>query len=62
MLLQNKYEDCPAIFRGESGTPMYPQDLQGWSTRFLKNNNLRHIGLHLLRHSYATISDYIRLI
>lgn len=59
MLLQNKYEDCPAIFRGDNGTPLYPQVLQRWFTRFLENNNLRHIGLHSLRHTHASMLAYI---
>ena len=59
MLLQNKYEDCPAIFRGDNGTPLYPQVLQRWFTRFLENNNLRHVGLHSLRHTHASMLAYI---
>ena len=59
LLLQNKYEDCLAIFRGDNGMPLYPQVLQRWFARFLEDNGLRHIGLHSLRHTHASMLIYL---
>ena len=55
LMLANKYEDSPAVLRGDFGKPLYPQVLQRWFTSFLKENNLPHIGLHGLRHTHASM-------
>lgn len=57
--LRNKYNDSPALLRNDSGDPLYPQVLQRWFTRFLEKNNLRHIGLHSLRHTHASMLAYL---
>ncbi len=57
--LQDKYKNSSAVFQGDLGQTMYPQNLQRWFSRFLKNNNLRHIGLHALRHTHASMLAYL---
>jgi len=58
--LGTKWEESPAILKGEFGQPMYPQVLQRWFTRFLKENNLRNIGLHGLRHTHTSMLAYLQ--
>lgn len=57
--LSNQYEDSPAILRGDFGKPLYPQVLQRWFTRFTEEHGLRHIGLHGLRHTHASMLAYM---
>ena len=57
--LQNKYQNSPAVFQGDFGQTMYPQNLQRWFTRFLNASGLRHIGLHSLRHTHASMLVYL---
>lgn len=51
------YKQCnsSAVICGDNLEPIYPQVLSRWFTRFLDKNKLRHIGLHTLRHTYASI-------
>ena len=53
--LHNQYHDSAALLRSDSGDPLYPQVLQRWFTRFLQKNGLRHVGLHSLRHTHASM-------
>ena len=55
LLLANKYEDSPAVLRGDFGKPLYPQVLQRWFTQFLSEHSLKNIGLHGLRHTHASM-------
>ena len=50
-----KISNGAAVIQNEHGDPIYPQVLARWFTRFLKDNGLRHISLHKLRHSYASL-------
>ena len=57
--LHNQYHDSAALLRSDSGDPLYPQVLQRWFTRFLQKNGLRHVGLHSLRHTHASMLAYL---
>ena len=43
------------LFTQRYGKPMHPSTLNHWMTKFFKNNELRKISPHGLRHSYASI-------
>ncbi|MDE8735100.1 site-specific integrase [Eubacteriales bacterium DFI.9.88] len=51
----NKWRASKALLKGIQGGPLYPQNLQRWFTKFLEENQLRHIGLHGLRHTHTAI-------
>ncbi len=44
------------IFQTAGGKPYYPSNVSNAWRKFLVKNNLRHIQLHGLRHTFATIS------
>lgn len=54
-LLGNKWRGSKALIKGLEGGALYPQNLQRWFTKFLKENNLPHIGLHGLRHTHTAM-------
>ena len=43
------------LFTQWNGEPMYPDSLTKWFNGFLKRHNLRHVTLHSLRHTNATL-------
>lgn len=50
-----KGKDNSYLFLQENGKVMHPNTPYNWFTRFQKANNLRHISIHELRHTTATI-------
>ena len=51
---RKKWSEKEYIFHNSSGTPFTPKVLSRNFTRFVKRNNLPHIVLYGLRHSFAT--------
>ena len=47
--------DKDRLFTQWNGEPMYPDTLTKWFNQFLKRHNLRHVTLHSVRHSNATL-------
>ena len=47
--------DKDRLFTQWNGEPMYPDTLTKWFKQFLERHNLRHVTLHSLRHTNATI-------
>ena len=43
------------LFTQENGNPMHPNTPYNWFVRFQKNNNLRVVNIHTLRHTTATL-------
>lgn len=58
-LKRYRVKDSVAVISNNDGTPIYPQVLARWFDRFLNDNNLRHISLHKLRHTYASLLAYL---
>lgn len=50
------WTESPHVFVSAVGTPIFPTNMTKAFTRFLKNNNLRHIRVHDMRHSAAVLS------
>jgi integrase len=49
------YKDSPAVIRSSTGNPLHPSVLYRWWASFIKKCDLRHIGLHALRHTHASM-------
>ena len=47
--------DYDRLFTQWNGEPMYPDTLTKWFKQFLERHNLRHVTLHSLRHTNATL-------
>ena len=47
--------DYDRLFTQWNGEPMYPDTLTKWFKFFLERHNLRHVTLHSVRHSNATL-------
>lgn len=45
----------PALLKNECGTPLYPQSLLRWFTKFQKDNGLPHVSIHGLRHTHTAM-------
>ena len=44
-----------ALLKNECGTPLYPQSLLRWFTKFQKENDLPHVTIHGLRHTHTSM-------
>ncbi|MED9969321.1 MAG: tyrosine-type recombinase/integrase [Ruminococcus sp.] len=49
------WNETDRLFTQWNGLPMYPDSLTKWFNGFLKRHNLRHVTLHSLRHTNATL-------
>jgi len=59
LLAGSKWINSGAVLTNDYGSPLYPQMLARWFVAFLKENNLRHISLHKLRHTHTSILAYL---
>lgn len=59
LITLKKRSSSSSVITNDNGEPIYPQVLARWFDRFLKKNGLRHISLHKLRHTYATILAHL---
>lgn len=59
LLLGSKWNDSPALFKGAYGDPLYPNMLYVWLNQFLKEHDIKHIGVHGLRHTHASMLLYV---
>lgn len=50
-----KWIDCGRVVVSEDGSPMHPDRLTRWFSRFIAGTDLPDIHLHSLRHTYATL-------
>jgi integrase len=55
------WNESDAILKGDYGTPLYPQVLQRWFTRFIEKNNLPPLTLHGLRHTHTSMLASMQL-
>ena len=53
--LGDRWQETGYIFTKWDGTPMHPDSLYQWFSRFVKQNNLPPITLHSLRHTNASL-------
>lgn len=54
-ILGSKWGDSQKIFTNDSGYPLHPTSVSSWFSTFCKHNELKHIPLHSLRHTSASI-------
>lgn len=54
-----KYTDSPAVIRSSTGSPLHPSVFYRWWAAFIKKNDLRHVGLHALRHTHASMLAHL---
>lgn len=55
LMMGRDWHDTDRLFTQYNGEPMYPDSLTKWFNHFLKRHNLRHVTLHSLRHTNATL-------
>jgi integrase len=53
--LVDKWEEHNKLFTKWNGEPIHPDTLTAWFSDFLKANSLRHVTLHSLRHTNASL-------
>lgn len=53
------YKESNAAIRSSTGNPLHPSVLYRWWAAFLKKNSLRHIPLHSLRHTHASMLAHL---
>lgn len=53
--ISSEWNDTDRLFTQWNGLPMYPDSLTKWFNKFLNRHNLRHVTLHSLRHTNATL-------
>lgn len=59
MLVGDKWQNTGYVFIDDFGAPLFPRYLSKWFTAFLKQEGLRRITLHKLRHTHVSILDYL---
>ena len=58
-ILGDEWQVNDALLKGQVGQTMYPELLHRWFSRFLRENNLKHISLHGLRHTHTAMLAYM---
>jgi integrase len=58
-ILGGEWLNSDALLKGPVGQPMYPELLHRWFSRFLKEQGLKHISLHGLRHTHTAMLAYM---
>lgn len=59
MLLGSKYKNSPALLKDSFGNPVFPNNIWRWHSNFLKKIGMEHITFHALRHTYASMLNYL---
>lgn len=59
LLIGSKWVDSGAVLINGFGGQLYPPAMAEWFSSFLEANNLRHISLHKLRHTHASLLAYL---
>lgn len=54
-MMGSLWKDAPSLIKSAYGDYMYPNLLYKWLTEFEKKNDLPHLGVHGLRHTYASM-------
>lgn len=49
------FQDRGFLFAQDSGSPMHPDSVTDWLTKFSKRHNLRHVNAHAFRHTMASM-------
>ena len=59
LMLGNKWENSPAIFKNSMGNHMHPNATARWLKKFVKRNGLPYISMHGLRHTHTSLLAYL---
>jgi len=59
LLMGSKWVNSGAVLTNSFGGQLYPLSMVNWFSSFLETNNLRHISLHKLRHTHASLLAYL---
>lgn len=54
-MMGSLWKDAPSLIKSAYGDYMYPNLLYTWLTEFEKKHDLPHLGVHGLRHTYASM-------
>lgn len=54
-MMGSLWKDAPSLIKSAYGDYMYPNLLYTWLTKFEKEHDLPHLGVHGLRHTYASM-------
>src|SRR5699024_9374021 len=57
-LLKTYYQDRGYLFAQEDGSPMHPDSVTDWLSKFSQRHNLPHINPHAFRHTMASMLYY----
>ena len=49
------WQECDRLFTSWNGTPIHPDTISSWFSKFIKRNNFNYVTLHSLRHTNATL-------
>jgi len=61
ILIGTKWIESGAVFQNDFGAPLYPNRMYVWFQNFLKENGLRRITMHQLRHTHASLLSYLNM-
>lgn len=51
----DQWKDCGRVFTAWDGSPIHPDSITGWFTRFVKRYDLPPVTVHSLRHTNASL-------
>lgn len=51
----NRWNECNRLFTSWDGSPIHPDTITDWFSKFIKKSNLPYVTLHSLRHTNATL-------
>ena len=54
-MMGSLWKDSPSLIKSAYGDYMYPNLIYTWLTKFEKEHDLPHLGVHGLRHTYASM-------
>ncbi len=55
IILEDIWQDSPALLKNEVGNPIYPQSLLRWFYKLQKEHKLEHLSIHGLRHTHTSM-------
>ncbi len=61
LLIGSKWIESGAVFQNDYGEPLYPQMVSIWFRKFLKENKMRLITMHQLRHTHTSMLAYLEM-
>ena len=51
----DRWNECNRLFTSWDGSPIHPDTITDWFSKFIKKSNLPYVTLHSLRHTNATL-------